>query len=194
MPRYGFILSGLLLLPLVSGCGTDEPMTSPPPPVSEAENPAAQPAPQVSAENMELFMFDKNPTANQELKPTFMVNAALGTMNEEGDVFHLTQPKSIIFTDDQDELNLTAQSGTFDKKSETALLDGDVTLTSSRIHLGMQSIVWDNQTRTGHSDEAIEFSSDMVKLKAASMTLEPKTGVLVLSNVSEGIITLGAPN
>jgi len=192
MSRGCSIACSVFLLIFFTGCDSGQPDT----PASNAPDQNTSPTPEITmtAEGMELVMYDDTPSDNQVRKPTFIINAELGTAltsNENDNSFKLTRPKAIIFTDDEEELNLESESGVFDGKLGIATLDGGVKLLSPRLNLTMESIVWDNNSHTGHSDEAIELNSEWAKLTASGMTLQPKTGQLLLTNVS-GTITLGA--
>ena len=110
-------------------------------------------------EGMKLVMYDDTPDDNQVRKPTFIINAELGTAltsNENDNSFKLTRPKAIIFTDDKEELNLHSESGVFDGKLGIATLDGGVKLFSPRLNLTMESIVWDNNARTDNLERRLD--------------------------------------
>ena len=194
MARCLSILFGMCLLTVCPGCGsgkTDAPVAIPSTEIIPIPSEVT-----MMAEGMKLVMYDDTPNEEQVYNPTFIVHAASATALTSGgndNHFKLTDPEAIIFTDDQEELNLHAASGVFDGKSDRATLDGGVKLFSSRLNLTMHSIVWDNTSRTGHTNEAVEFKSDSAESKASGMTLQPNTGQLILDNVT-GILTLGASN
>lgn len=194
MSRGYSITCGVFLLALFSGCDSGKPDTT----ASNAPAENTSPAPEIimTAEGMKLVMYDDTPDDNQIRKPSFIIDAELGTAltsNGNDNSFKLTRPKAIIFTEDEEEFNLESESGVFDGKMGIATLDGGVKLFSPRLNLTMESIVWNNKSRTGHSNDAIELNSAWGTLHASSMIIHPESGELILTNVS-GPITLGASN
>lgn len=189
---------GLILVSVLFGCDSDSSKTYTLPETSETESSTAK-TPSTSTntmivEGMNLIRYSDTLNENQELKPSFMLNAEHAkeiTNENKSKHYEMTRPKAIIFTDDQEELNLHAESGVWNDDSETATLDGGVKLFSTQLNLTMQSIVWDNKLRTARSDTPIKFNTDQTDLTASGLTLHPNTGQLILTNVS-GTLRLGA--
>lgn len=185
-----FIRYSVCLMVAMTGCGSPEKSTSTTAPAATTNTEEVAPLVTMSSEGMKLVMYDQVPNGNDTGPPTFIIDADLGVALDDNSS-KLTQPNAIIFTEDQEEIHLGAQAGVFDKQTETATLDGGVTLSSPRLHLTMESIVWDNLSRVGHSDVAIQLDTDWAGLTASGMTLTPETGTLIMTQVS-GTITLGA--
>jgi LPS export ABC transporter protein LptC len=199
----GYVLVCSITMVAFVGCGNESAQTYS---VNEEKisvdsiNSQSTPSQTITTQGTRLVMYDESGDIEEDLRPTFIVEAEsskiTSELNEETSEVSLlnsvlTNPHATIYTEDNQEFSIDAESGEMDDESQTATLLGSVQLVSGDLNLSMNKMMWDNISRVVESKTAVDVDSDWASLKASSMTLDTDSGLLTLNNVT-GSITLGA--
>ncbi|MCH7908464.1 MAG: LPS export ABC transporter periplasmic protein LptC [Candidatus Hydrogenedentes bacterium] len=138
-------------------------------------------------EGMDLYMHDYAPTDGQLRKPTLWVHADRGEEMEGEEVWKLTNARAVIYGDTNrgtQDLVIDAASGIFDRRNDIAHLSEGVEIVTGNLSISMPELVWDNRAGRARSDGPVRVNGDDTTLVAQTMTLDPKTGIFVLTEVS----------
>ena len=193
------VCAGIVCIAFV-GCDSSSSNTyTLPPDESDSPNSAegmdTEPDRKITTKDLTLIMYDKTASGSQEKRPTFIMKSASGealsASNGGLTKSSLTDIEAQIFPEDGDELNLAAAQGIFDQASQRATLEGKVKVHSTTLDLTMDTLEWDNTTRTVNTDTPVVLKSEQATLDAGSMTMNSETGDIDLFDVS-GSIHLGA--
>lgn len=183
---------------MLAGCGgSSEPAGS------TAQNPAAPtqsessptvPESRTALETMEIEgpefrMYDPLTASADGQTPTFYVRADSAT-SEAGEGWQMQRPRATIYGEDDQHVNLSAESGVFDEKSQVATLSGGVTSTLSKMKMSLESIHWDNKERLAYSETAVHLEGDIAVLDAEGIEITPGDGTMTLSGVT-GRLSMG---
>lgn len=196
------------VLTLLSGCADQPPpsesATDPAPPAA-AEAPAtaraAAPANgddldlsdalsglEADVSGMDLYMHDIEPTGDARRKPTLWVHAAEGQLKADNS-WALANARAVIYRENEADIQLESTSGRFDEANKVAVLDGGVKVAAGDVELSTDSVSYDNHHRIVRTHAPVKLSDGDTVLNADEATLEPKDGVVILSNVS-GMLSL----
>jgi hypothetical protein len=180
-----------LIIALAAGCGgSDTPASGGGTDTPNSVEESAVATETMRMENFEMRMYEEMTAATSGQKPTFKINAARGD-SVVGAGWQLTKPEAIIYSEDGDDVTLSAATGTYDDASEMAELDGGVTAKISEMRMSLDTIQWDNKKRVAHSDVPVTLDGDRAILTAESIRIEPKDGTIELEDVA-GTIQIGA--
>lgn len=181
-----FLAIGIMIA-LATGCGIE---TTPSTATSSGVSEPTIATETMRMENFEMLMYDKMSAATSGQKPTFKITAERGD-SVVGSGWELTKSEAIIYSEDGDDVTLSAEAGTYDDDSEMAVLNGGVNAKISEMVLSLETINWDNIKRVAHAQVPVTLEGDRATLIAESIKIEPKDGTIELEHVS-GTIQIGA--
>ncbi len=179
-------LIGLALL--LNACGGPQPANSQTEAVSSVTEDGADdssPARAAEAQDIDLRLFDADPTTGAPRSPTCWVHAD-SFSRPEGDIWSFEGAKAVIYgrSDGQEEqIHIEAGSGRF-QETRMAYLKDNVVARVGDMRIELSDIEWINDERLARSDNAISLETPDAQLSASSLLLYPDNKQLILTDVT----------
>ena len=155
--------------------------------VAQTTEKASESGVRMVVEGMDLYMHDYAPTDGQLRKPTLWVHADRGEEMADEEVWKLTNAHAVIYGDtnrDTQDMVIDAAAGIFDRRNDIAYLSEGVEMVTGNLSISLPELVWDTRAGRARSDGPVKVNGDDITLAAQTMTLDPKTGIFVLTEVS----------
>ena len=161
------------------------PQASPP----ETSDPTPPPQSTLAWKGVDLYMHDYGPTDGRLRDPTFWIHAEQGQRAGAGRTWSLQQTRAVIYREADENLVVEAAIGQFDEEAETARLSGRVRLSTGRLRVDLEELVWDNTKGLATSDRPVRVTDSETQLVASGILINPHDDTIVL-NEGSGVIQL----
>ena len=136
------------------------------------------------AHDLNLRLYEGNPTAGETRRPTFWVHAEVFTLGEEN-VWLFEQAHAMIYGHGEkgSEITIDAGRGRFQEGKAAYLKDG-VTAQVGDMHIDLTDLEWINDERMARTDNPVSVTSPDSNMKASTLRLYPDQKQLLLTRVS----------
>ncbi len=178
---------------LAPGCDMNaEPDPEPAAPVPQdepeerLEDDAAPPTEGAMVGDIVLRLFDDEAVDEEPRLPVFTVSSPYTLRTGEG-LWQFQQAEATIRARDGTIYELEAGAGRLDEEGRQALLGDGVVLTGPDAHFELDTIVWENETRTARTDQPLRMEAGGMRLHAESMIFYPDDDHIELDGVSGAI-------
>lgn len=188
--RRGIWLITALPLALVA-CSPSAPNGSDP--VDTTPSPTSEPLPEDVMENIEMSLWPPSDSAQQNQKPVLSIRASRFTGSVDSDSewsFEEAVAVAPAQDDEHVDIRFEAAHGVF-HEDQRATLQGGVTAEMNDMTIHLEDITWEIASETGEENPAgraystnpVRIESPTQKLEATSMTLNPETAIIELTDV-----------
>jgi hypothetical protein len=187
----------LAMLVAAAGCGGEAPIPGPPteePPAqaeapvsaSSGEQPVVEPdapsaeappeeAPPVMHGPIDFVLYEEALVVAGPQRPNFRVTTSDVREGADG-IVRFTDAEATIYSEDGEDVHVTAAGGWFDQENKQAALEGTVRIVTEGRVVEVNELVYDNTTQELRSDKPVLLVDGETELRASAMRYYPQKG------------------
>ena len=135
---------------------------------------------------VDMTIDDIHQTATRNGKKEWQLDAASARYFDAEKKVRLDNIGMTFFLEDQQEIHLTANSGTLETESQNVSVQGQVDLKNQDAHLQTEALHYQHKTRFISSKSPVKITGEAFQLSADSMTLDMENGRAVFKGNVQG--------